>query len=308
MSALTAIHETDGLDRYLEEIEQRLVEAVRRHPGLAATVGEEALAAGGKRLRPLLVFLAAAPGREPPYVAGVSVELVHMATLVHDDLIDRAGYRRGGASARGRVGPRAARAGGGYLFARAFAELAANGDGRAVPTLASACLSLARGEALQRAQTHDPETSVESYLERCALKTGKLFEAACLLGAGATRTEAPDLAEFGLALGIAFQIADDILDCTGETIDTGKVAGTDLREGTPTLPLLLAAREDAVVHAALAGGSLEGALVRIAATGALDRSRVVALEYAERARECLNGEVHSAELEAMTYAVVERRT
>jgi len=304
MSALTAIHETDGLDRYLEEIEQRLVEAVRRHPGLAATVGEEALAAGGKRLRPLLVFLAAPPGAEPPYAAGVSVELVHMATLVHDDLIDRAGYRRGHASAWARYGPDAARAAGDYLFARAFAELAETGDAHAVGVLASACLSLARGEALQRSQTHDPGTSVESYLERCALKTGKLFEAACLLGGGAQPTS--DLAQFGLALGIAFQIADDILDCTGETIDTGKIAGTDLREGTPTLPLLLAAREDAVVHRALAGGSLDGALVRVAATGALDRARAVALEYAERARRCLNGEVHRDELEALTYAVVNR--
>ena len=308
MSSLTTIHETEGLEEYLGEIEQRLFGAVSCHPGLAATVGAEALAAGGKRLRPLLVFLAAPSGREPPYVAGVSVELVHMATLVHDDLIDRAGYRRGRASAWARFGPDAARAAGDYLFARAFGELAATGDGRAVSTLASACLSLARGEALQRAQTHDPETSVESYLERCALKTGKLFEAACLLGAGATREDARELADFGLALGIAFQIADDILDCTGETIDTGKIAGTDLREGTPTLPLLLAARDDEVVHRALAGGSLDGALVRVAATGALDRSRRVALEYAERARACLNGEVHSDELEAMTYAVVERRT
>ena len=303
MSALTTIHETEGLDEYLEQIEQRLLDAVSCHPGLAAMVGTEALAAGGKRLRPLLVFLAASPDREPPHVAGVAVELVHMATLVHDDLIDRAGYRRGRASAWARFGPGAARAAGDYLFARAFAELAATGDKRAVSTLASACLSLARGEALQRAQTHDPETSVESYLERCALKTGKLFEAACRLGGGSRR-----LGEFGLQLGIAFQITDDILDCSGESVETGKIAGTDLREGTPTLPLLLAAREDAVVHRALAGGSLDGALVRVAATGALDRSRHVALEYAERARECLNGEVHSAELEAMTYAVVERRT
>jgi geranylgeranyl pyrophosphate synthase len=268
-------------------------------------VGGEALAAGGKRLRPLLVFLAAPPEREPPVVPAVSVELVHMATLVHDDLIDRAGYRRGCASAWTRHGPGAARAAGDYLFARAFAELAAAGDGRAVSTLASACLCLARGEALQRAQAHDPETPVESYLERCALKTGKLFEAACLLGAGGDAT--PDLAEFGLALGIAFQITDDILDCTGETIDTGKISGTDLREGTPTLPLLLAAHEDAVVRRALAGGSLDGALVRVAATGALERSRRVALEYAERARASLNGELHRGELEALTYAVVDRR-
>ena len=298
MSALTEIHEIEGLDVYLEEIEQRLLTAVRRHPGLASTVGAEALAAGGKRLRPLLVFLAAPGRREPPYAAGVAVELVHMATLVHDDLIDRAGYRRGRASAWARFGPEAARAAGDYLFARSFAELAATGDERAVSTLACACLSLARGEALQRAQTHDPETSVESYLERCALKTGKLFEAACRLGGGS--------GEYGLALGIAFQIADDVLDCSGATIETGKIAGTDLRDGTPTLPLLLAAQQDAVVRAALAGGPMDGALVRVGATGALDEAREVALDYARQARARLDGELHRDELEALTHVVVDR--
>ncbi|MDQ2982994.1 MAG: polyprenyl synthetase family protein [Actinomycetota bacterium] len=274
------------------------------HPGLASTVGYEALSAGGKRLRPLLVFLSASPERKPPVAAGVAVELVHMATLVHDDLIDRAAYRRGRASAWTRYGPGAARAAGDYLFARAFAELAATGDAAAVGVLANACLCLARGEALQRAQAHDPATTVESYLARCELKTAKLFEAACLLGAG--EEAGFELGEFGLALGIAFQIADDILDCTGETIETGKIAGTDLREGTPTLPLLLAAREDAVVRDALAGGPLDGALVRVARTSALGRSRELALEYAERARACLNGELHRDELEALTQAAVNR--
>jgi geranylgeranyl pyrophosphate synthase len=99
---------------------------------------------------------------------------------------------------------------------------------------------------------------------------------------------------------------DDILDCTGETIETGKIAGTDLREGTPTLPLLLAAQKDPAVRRALAGGPLDGALVRVAATGALDRSREVALDYARRARACLNGEPRYDELEALTRAVVER--
>jgi geranylgeranyl pyrophosphate synthase len=304
VNALATIREAEGLDEFLDGIEQRLVEAVGDQ-GLAATVGVEALAAGGKRLRPLLVFLAAPAERGPPWSAGVAVELVHMATLVHDDLIDRAGYRRGRASAWTRYGPGAARAAGDYLFARAFAELTATGDEHAVKTLAGACLSLARGEALQRSQQHDPETTVRSYLDRCALKTGKLFEAACLLGAGSATSS--DIAEFGLALGIAFQIADDILDCTGDASDTGKIAGTDLREGTPTLPLLLAAREDPRVRDALAGGALDGALIRVAATGALDEARVVALEYAQRARARLNGELHRDELEALTYAVVERR-
>jgi geranylgeranyl pyrophosphate synthase len=304
VNALGTIRASPGLDAYLDEIEQRLADAVARHPGLASTVGAEALSAGGKRMRPALVFLAASPERDPPIAAGVAVELVHMATLVHDDLIDRAGYRRGRASAWARYGPGAARAAGDYLFARAFAELAATGDAHAVSVLADACLSLARGEALQRAQTRDPDTTVESYLERCMLKTGKLFEAACLLGAGADADD--DLSRFGVALGVAFQITDDILDCTGETIETGKIAGTDLREGTPTLPLLLAARADAVVRAALAGGPLDGALVRVAATGALERSREVAQRYATEARTHLNGELHSDELEALTYAAVER--
>jgi geranylgeranyl pyrophosphate synthase len=301
--SLATIRETPGLDAYLGDLEVRLTAAVDEYPGLVAEVGAEALSAGGKRLRPLLVFLAAQQG-EAPLAAGAAVELVHMATLVHDDVIDRAHYRRGRESAWASHGPQAARAAGDYLFARAFAELAATGDAAAVGCLAGATLALARGEALQRAQTHDPETSVESYLERCALKTGKLFEAACLLGSGGDS----GLGEFGLALGIAFQIADDILDCSGETIETGKIAGTDLREGTPTLPLILASREDASVRAALAGGPLDGALVRVAETGALESSREVARDYARRARACLDGHLRREELDALTDAVVDRES
>ena len=114
------------------------------------------------------------------------------------------------------------------------------------------------------------------------------------------------LGQFGLKLGIAFQIADDILDCAGETQQTGKIPGTDLREGTPTMPLLLAAEQDEHVRAALAGGPLDGALVRVAATDALARSREAALDYAARARAFLSAETHRDELEALTYAVVDR--
>jgi geranylgeranyl pyrophosphate synthase len=301
--SLATIRETPGLDAYLEDLEERLTESVAAHPGLVAEVGGDALSAGGKRLRPLLVFLASAPA-EAPLAAGVAVELVHMATLVHDDVIDRARYRRGQESAWASHGPEAARATGDYLFARAFAELAETGDHEAVRSLAGATLSLARGEALQRAQTHDPDTTVDDYLTRCALKTGKLFEAACLLGSRGDRR----LGEFGLALGVAFQIADDILDCSGETIETGKIAGTDLREGTPTLPLILAARKDAAVRTALAGGPLDGALVKVAETGALESAREVALDYARQARACLDGHLRREELEALTDAVVDRES
>ena len=161
---------------------------------------------------------------------------------------------------------------------------------------------LARGEAMQKLQTHDPDTTIDAYLERCALKTGKLIEAACLLGSGGEAR----LGQFGSALGIAFQIADDILDCAGQTQETGKIPGTDLREGTPTMPLLLAAGEDATVRAALEGGPLDGALVRVAATDALARSREAALDYAGRARSYLDAHPHREELEALTFAVVDR--
>ena len=302
MSALQTIREAPGLDAYLGELEDRLEDAVSAYPGLVAEVGASALAAGGKRLRPLLCFLAAPGDRPPPVAAGVAVELVHMATLIHDDLIDGARYRRGQTSAWATYGVRAACATGDYLFARAFGELTADGDPWRVAVLAEAGLCLARGEALQHEQARDPDTTVEAYLERCALKTGKLFEAACRLGGGPAR---PELGRFGLALGIAFQITDDILDCAGDTADTGKIAGADLREGTPTLPLLLAAQRDPAVRRALAGGPLDGALVRVAATGALERSREVAHDYADRARACLNGD-HRDELLALTRAVVER--
>jgi geranylgeranyl pyrophosphate synthase len=298
VSALETVRAADGLDAYLAEVEAGLSEAVAAYPGLVARVGESALLAGGKRLRPVLAFLSSPLDSDPPVAGGVAVELVHMATLVHDDLIDGATVRRGHAAAWREHGPEAAKAAGDYLFARAFAVLAGIGEPEPVAVLAQATLALARGEAMQRVQRHDPDTSIEDYLERCALKTGSLFEAACVLGGGS--------GAYGRDLGIAFQIADDVLDCAGETIETGKIPGTDLREGTPTLPLLLAAREDELVRSALAGGSKDGALVRVAATGALERSREMALHYASRARACLDGAERREELEALAEAVVER--
>jgi geranylgeranyl pyrophosphate synthase len=266
--------------------------------------GAETLAAGGKRLRPLLVFLSTPPERrdtERAVAGGVAVELVHMATLVHDDLLDGADLRRGRPTVWAAHGKDAAEATGDYLFARAFAQLAAAGDPRAVGVLADACLALARGEALQRRQAFRPQTTVEDYLLRCSLKTGKLFEAACLLG-----RHDGGLGAFGVALGVAFQIADDILDCTGDFDTTGKAGGVDLRDGTPTLPLILAAREDREVRRALSGEDVPDALDRVAATGALYEARGLALEYAARARAVLDGHPSRDSLEVLTHLVVDR--
>jgi geranylgeranyl pyrophosphate synthase len=298
--SLQTVTATPGVAAYMAEVEAGLAQAVTARPGLAGEVAGEALSAGGKRLRPLLCFLTA-PG-EPSVAAGVAVELVHMATLVHDDLVDGARLRRGMPAAWSVFGADAALAAGDYLYACAFRVLAATGDAAAVSTLADAALCLARGEAMQRLQQHDPDTTVDAYVARCALKTGKLIEAACLLGSGGQAA----LGAYGLSLGIAFQIADDILDCAGQTQETGKIPGTDLREGTPTMPLLLAAQQDEVVRSALAGGPLDGALLRVAATDALARSRTAALDYAAGARSHLAREPHREELEALTYAVVDR--
>jgi geranylgeranyl pyrophosphate synthase len=299
VSSLAAVHATPGLAPYMAEVETGLARAVAARPGLAAEVANEALGAGGKRLRPLLCFLSASG--EPAVAPAIAVELVHLATLVHDDLVDGARLRRGLPAVWSVYGPGPALATGDYLFARAFGELVVEGD-TAVATLADASLCLARGEAMQRRQTHDPDTPIEAYVERVALKTGKLIEAACLLGSGGDER----LGAYGLYLGIAFQIADDILDCAGQTQETGKIPGTDLREGTPTMPLLYAAQQDEMVRRALAGGPLDGALVRVGATDALMRSREAALDYAARARSFLGGGKHREELEALTYAVVDR--
>lgn len=304
MSALAVIRSDPGLGEYLARLEARLHTAVSAHPGLLAQVVTESLNAGGKRLRPALTYLSARPAQrkgDACVVAGVSVELIHMATLVHDDMLDGADLRRGAPTIWVAHGRETAKAAGDYLFALAFAELGRLGDLEAIRALSHASLSLARGEALQRRQSFRADTSVEDYMLRASLKTGKLFEASCRLGGGDAR-----MGEFGLALGIAFQIADDILDCSGEFDTTGKASGVDLRDGTPTLPLILASRTDQAVGRALAGEQIDDALERVAASGALEESREVARSYAAKARSRLEGLQDVDALYALTHAVVDR--
>ncbi len=275
---------------YVERVERRLEAAVAARPGAVSDAGLRTLAAGGKRLRPLLVSLCApreARGDERLVTAGCAVELVHMATLVHDDVLDATPLRRGHPTVWHSEGRDRAIATGDYLFARAFAELAATGDIEAVTTLSDACLALARGEILQRAQTGDPSTSVASYIERCTLKTGRLFSAAAMLGArfgGLDRSQGEALGRFAEALGLAFQIADDVLDCDGNPETTGKPLGTDLLDGTVTLPLILAAERDSEVSAVIAAGvtpdDVLPTLARVVAAGAVADARIEARRLA----------------------------
>jgi geranylgeranyl pyrophosphate synthase len=239
--------------------------------------------AGGKRLRPLLVFVAGlgSAARVPLCRAAAAVELIHSATLVHDDVLDDAPLRRGRVTIYAAAGRAAATSTGDLLFSSAFAELARNGDIAQLAALSSASSALARGELMQRADAWRADVTLERYLERCELKTARLFAAACELGALAGGG-AP-LGPFGRAVGLAFQILDDVLDITGPAERTGKRRGADLLDGTVTLPLILA-RERSAELAALDLRTIDGpdAADRICelieATGAAEQARQRALE------------------------------
>ncbi|HEX7610321.1 MAG TPA: polyprenyl synthetase family protein, partial [Solirubrobacteraceae bacterium] len=286
--------------------------------------------AGGKRLRPLLVVLAAESAGGPPETpdgeerlvrAAVAVELVHSATLVHDDLIDGAQLRRGRPTVAAVAGRQVAVATGDLLFSRAFAELARNEDPAQLRALSEASSALAQGELLQREDAYAAHVAVERYLRRCELKTAALFEAACRLGALTALQGSSALADalgaFARRIGLAFQMLDDVLDVSGPVERTGKSRGTDLLDGTVTLPLILA-REREPELAAFDLASLSGAgghqraealCERIAATGALDEAREQALAVVAEAKAALPAvlpEGRSALLELVADAVVER--
>jgi geranylgeranyl pyrophosphate synthase len=292
-----------GLATGLRRAEERLTAIAGSH---GDSLGEHAggtLAAGGKRLRPLLVFLAG--GRQEPddrlIGAAAVVELLHMATLVHDDVLDQASLRRGNPTVFAAAGRDAATSTGDFLFSRAFAELAATGSPTAVRALSTASSALARGELMQRADAWSAEVTTDRYLARCELKTASLFAASCRLGAGlGGRGESAEdaLARFGRGVGLAFQILDDVLDVSGPAERTGKHRGTDLLDGTVTLPLIVARRRDPSIarvdlRSIADPAEAEAVCDRIAATGALEESRAVALDHVAQAKHGLEG----AELE-----------
>ncbi len=314
--------------RYLHRFAPYLAECERRMAGITGQPGGSlessstmTLAAGGKRLRPLLVFLSARKGYEPGedhYVAAVAVEMVHMATLVHDDVLDGAELRRGEPTVVSRYGPGVSIAAGDYLFSSAFDVLSATGSARSVSLLASTSLDLSRGELMQMAAAGDFSLTRQDYEERCRLKTSSLFATSCRLGAllsGCGDEVVEAMGRFGSCIGLAFQISDDILDFSGDGELTGKLSGVDLRDGTVTLPLILAMEQDRGLAPLLAGDLDEARITeicrRVRLSGGLESARRQAEGYVEQAARALSlveGVIDTEPLELIAAATVDRST
>ncbi len=293
----------------LEACETRLRDAVDGRVAEVVRPAAETLAAGGKRVRPLLVFCSApqpAPPSEPLLSAAAAVELVHMATLVHDDLIDGATMRRGRPTVAEADGPEAAVRAGDFLFARAFTELTRTGSVAAVQALAGAALDLSMGEMDQDEAAFNLDLAEREYLDRCRRKTAALFSVACRLGAlvgGGGDEPVERLAAFGENVGMAFQIFDDILDLAGSPAVTGKPRGTDLADGTVTLPVILALRHEPGLRTALSdvapGPELAALCDRLAAHPGLAGARERALGFVAAARGALDGDLGGADAQAL---------
>ena len=272
---------------------------------LVRQVAEYIVAGGGKRLRPALVLLSAgatgypgAAGGEKHYEMAAVVEFIHTATLLHDDVVDGSELRRGRHTANAEFGNAAAVLVGDFLYSRAFQMMLGADSMRVMQVLADATNRIAEGEVLQLMNCHDPAVDEGGYLEVIRRKTAKLFEAAARLGAvigGAPAGLEEGLAEYGMRVGTAFQLIDDVLDYSGDAATIGKSLGDDLAEGKPTLPLIRAmasgtAAQAAIVRRAIVDGGREEfprVLEVVRQTGALDYAREVAVLEAEAARNTL---------------------
>jgi octaprenyl-diphosphate synthase len=268
---------------------------------LVREVARYIVASGGKRLRPALLLLACRAlgyGGEARLQLAAVVEFIHTATLLHDDVVDESHLRRGRSTANAAFGNAAAVLVGDFLYSRAFQMMVGLDDMRVMQVLAEATNTIAGGEVLQLMGSHDPEVDEARYLEVIRRKTAKLFEAAARLG-GVLARSAPaveaGLADYGMHVGTAFQVIDDVLDYSGDEATIGKSLGDDLAEGKPTLPLIYAMRQGsaeqaAVVRRAIREGGREdfGAVLEvIRASGALDYARAAARLEADAAARAI---------------------
>jgi octaprenyl-diphosphate synthase len=271
---------------------------------LIRTIANYIVGSGGKRLRPALLLLSAnAYGAQGParHELAAVIEFIHTATLLHDDVVDESTLRRGRKTANAEFGNAASVLVGDFLYSRAFQMIVEAGSLRVMKVLADATNVIAEGEVLQLLNVHDADTDEDKYLRVIRYKTAKLFEAATQVGAilgGADETSEKALAEYGMHLGTAFQLVDDVLDYSGDFAETGKNLGDDLAEGKPTLPLIRVMqagteKERALVRRAIEQGGksdLEGVVAAIHRVGALDYTR-------EKAR--LEAQAASARLEVL---------
>ncbi|HEU0282761.1 MAG TPA: octaprenyl diphosphate synthase [Gallionella sp.] len=268
---------------------------------LISQVGEYIINGGGKRLRPALVVLSAEAfgyrGKHHHDLAAV-VEFIHTATLLHDDVVDESALRRGRETANALFGNAASVLVGDFLYSRAFQMMVEVGEMRVMQTLADATNTIAEGEVLQLLNCHDAGVDAANYMRVIHCKTAKLFEAAMRLGAilgKVSGAEEEAAASYGMHLGTAFQLVDDVLDYSADEQQTGKHLGDDLAEGKPTLPLIYAMRhgtpeQAAVVRSAIEQGDMgkfAEVLQIIHATGALDFTRRQAMREAESARAAI---------------------
>jgi octaprenyl-diphosphate synthase len=291
---------------------------------LVSQVSQYIIAAGGKRLRPsLLLLMAGALGYrgEQRFNLAAVVEFIHTATLLHDDVVDESTLRRGRPTANESFGNPASVLVGDFLYSRAFQMMLDAQNVRVMEILAEATNVIAEGEVLQLMNMHDASLDEEAYLRVIRSKTAKLFEASTRLAAvlaGAPRETEDACAEYGQALGTAFQVIDDVLDYAGDASETGKNVGDDLREGKTTLPLILAMQRGSPDQAELIRTAIQGGdtsqLPRIVAivreTGALDATRAAAAAEAQRAMDALRGfpaNSHTAALLQLAAQLLERR-
>ena len=266
-------------------------------------VGEYIVGSGGKRLRPALVVLSAEVfayrGKHHHDLAAV-VEFIHTATLLHDDVVDESDLRRGRATASALFGNSASVLVGDFLYSRAFQMMVEVGEMRVMQTLADATNTIAEGEVLQLLNCHDADVDTANYMRVIHCKTAKLFEAAMRLGAilgKASDADEQAAAKYGMHLGTAFQLVDDVLDYSADEQQTGKHLGDDLAEGKPTLPLIHAMQQGSPEQAAVVRSAIEQGDVGkfaevlhiIHATGALEFTRQQALREAELACAAIAG-------------------
>jgi len=269
---------------------------------LVRQVAEYIVHSGGKRMRPALVLLVAGAfgyqGTRHHELAAV-VEFIHTATLLHDDVVDESALRRGHDTANALFGNAASVLVGDFLYSRAFQMMVDVGNMRVMEVLSDATNIIAEGEVLQLMNVHDADVQIDGYLQVIRYKTAKLFEAAARLGAllGGANTEVEAaMAAYGMHLGTAFQLVDDVLDYSGDQDEIGKSLGDDLAEGKPTLPLIhviqngTAEQAACVRHAIETGGreAFDEVLAAVRATGALDVTRRYAEAEAETAKRALD--------------------